>query len=107
MDQSIEIIYPRPNAAVASFSGEYDMSTKPDTTALLNKLVGDYEVVVIDLRETTFFDSSFLHCLVLANKCTGQVRLVVSDTARKTLEISGLSKVFTLSPTREDALSVS
>ena len=107
-EQSIEITYPRPNAVVASFRGEHDLSTKRDTSTLLSELVDGYEVVVIDLSEATFIDSSFMHCLALANqRAGGELRLVVSNEGpvRNALEITGLSEAFTVSTTREDALS--
>jgi anti-anti-sigma regulatory factor len=64
----VEVTYPNAGEAVARFIGEHDLVTKAETSDLLARLVSEYQTVTVDLREATFIDSSFLHCLVLADK---------------------------------------
>src|SRR6478672_4666336 len=107
----LHVTYPRPNAAVAAFCGEHDLSTKTKTGQILAELVVDNDLIVVDLSETTFIDSSFLHNLVVAHDLAGErgseLRLVLrgDGIVRNALKIAGLVDVFTVSPTREEALS--
>lgn len=108
---ALHVSYPRPNAAVAVFNGEHDLSTKTKTGEILAELVAHNDLVVIDLSETTFIDSSFMHNLVVAHELAGErgneLRLVVRDDGivRNALDLAGLLEVFTPSPTREQALT--
>jgi anti-anti-sigma regulatory factor len=66
--------------------------------------------VVVDFSGTTFIDSTTLGVLVGGVKRLrtndGQLSLVCSDrNITKIFEITGLDKVFTIYPTREEAVS--
>jgi len=66
--------------------------------------------VIVDFSDTTFIDSTTLGVLVGGVKRLrtneGQLSLVCSDrNITKIFEITGLDRVFTIFPTRDEALS--
>ena len=68
------------------------------------------EDVVVDFSDTTFIDSTTLGVLVGGVKRLraqeGRLSLVCSDrNIRKIFEITGLDRVFTIYPTRDEALA--
>lgn len=67
----IRVDHVLPTVVVVEFRGEYDMANKAEITALLRTLVDGHELVVVDLSETQFIDSSFIHALIAA---AGQAR---------------------------------
>jgi len=64
----VEITHPSADEAVARFVGEHDLQTKAATSELLADLVARFARVTVDLRDATFIDSSFLHCLLVADR---------------------------------------
>jgi anti-anti-sigma regulatory factor len=68
MVSDVEVTHPTPDEAVARFIGDHDLATKAETLALLGRLVSECQTVTVDLRDATFIDSSFLHCLLIADK---------------------------------------
>ena len=99
------------NAHVVSLTGEVDLYTAPDFKQKLLELIGNgAKDVVVDLSETTFIDSTTLGVLVGGVKRLrpngGQLSLVCSDrNITKIFEITGLDRVFTIYPTRTEALA--
>src|ERR1043165_9981007 len=99
------------NAYVISLAGEVDVYTAPEFKQQLLEVIGqDVTHVVVDSTSTTFIDSTALGVLVggvkriRANE--GQLSLVCSDrNITKIFEITGLDRVFTIYPTRDEALS--
>ena len=96
---------------VISLAGEVDLYTAPEFKQQLLEVIdqGGKEVVV-DLTDTTFIDSTTLGVLVGGVKRLrshdGQLSLVCSDrNITKIFEITGLDRVFTIYPTRDEALS--
>jgi anti-anti-sigma factor len=84
--------------AVVEILGEHDLATRDTIRDLFLRLVEANTLVVVDLSDATFVDSSFLSALVTAHKHAGEVgsrlRLQVGTTpiVRKVLEISGLNE---------------
>ena len=95
---------------VISLSGEVDLYTAPEFKQQLLEVIGQGgKQVVVDFSNTTFIDSTTLGVLVggikrlRANE--GQLSLVCSDrNITKIFEITGLDRVFTIYPTREEAV---
>lgn len=58
----------RPGAVVAAFSGDHDITTSDQVGQLLEDLLEENDVVVVDVSEAAFIDSSFLHNLVRAKR---------------------------------------
>lgn len=96
---------------VISLAGEIDLYTAPEFKQQLLGVIGQGAGdVVVDLSETTFIDSTTLGVLAGGVKRLrmrdGQLSLVCSDrNITKIFEITGLDKVFTIYPTRDEALS--
>jgi anti-sigma B factor antagonist len=96
---------------VIGVRGEIDLFTAPE---LKQKLTDAIEKgrnqIVVDLTETSFLDSTALGVLIGAVKRlrSNQGRLVlvnVDTNIAKTFEITGLDQIFTILPTRDEAVA--
>jgi anti-sigma B factor antagonist len=96
---------------VISLSGEVDLYTAPEFKQQLLDVIADGgRDVVVDFSDTTFIDSTTLGVLVGGVKRLraqdGRLSLVCSDrNITKIFEITGLDRVFTIYPTRDEALA--
>jgi anti-sigma B factor antagonist len=96
---------------VISLTGEVDLYTAPEFKQQLLDVIGEGgKDVVVDLSDTTFIDSTTLGVLVGGVKRLraqeGRLSLVCSDrNITKIFEITGLDRVFTIYPTRDEALA--
>ena len=97
--------------SLISLAGEVDLYTAPEFKQQLLEVIGEgAKTVLVDLTDTTFIDSTTLGVLVGGVKRLrpngGQLALVCDDrNITKIFEITGLDKVFTIYPTREDAVA--
>jgi anti-sigma B factor antagonist len=97
-------------AYVISLAGEVDLYTAPEFKQQLLEVINQgARTVVVDFSDTTFIDSTTLGVLVGGVKRLrtndGQLSLVCSDrNITKIFEITGLDRVFTIYPTRSEAL---
>jgi anti-sigma B factor antagonist len=98
------------NACIVALDGEVDVYTAP---ALRERLIEASETgcgtVVVDMTEVDFIDSSGLGVLVSALKRVrendGQMRIVTAkEPILKIFRITGLDRVFELSPTLPEAV---
>lgn len=91
----------QPSAEVVRLrmSGEFDISNKDSLGAMLLQ-AESASCVIIDMTETSFIDSSALHCLIhlkqqLAARSGGAVHLVgVHPNVRRMFTITGLDTLF-------------
>ena len=96
---------------VIALAGEVDLYTAPEFKEQLLQVIGDGgKDVVVDFSNTTFIDSTTLGVLVGGVKRLrsqdGRLSLVCSDrNITKIFEITGLDRVFTIYPTRDEALA--
>jgi anti-sigma B factor antagonist len=96
---------------VISLTGEVDLYTAPEfKQQLLDVISQGGKDVVVDFSNTTFIDSTTLGVLVGGVKRLraqdGRLALVCSDrNITKIFEITGLDRVFTIYPTRDEALA--
>jgi anti-sigma B factor antagonist len=99
------------DAYVIALAGEVDLYTAPEfKQQLLDVIAKGAKEVIVDFSDTTFIDSTTLGVLVGGVKRLrtndGQLSLVCSDrNITKIFEITGLDRVFTIYPTRDEALS--
>ena len=99
------------DAYVISLAGEVDLYTAPEFKQQLLEVIGQGgKQVVVDFTNTTFIDSTTLGVLVGGVKRLrtndGQLSLVCSDrNITKIFEITGLDRVFTIYPTRGEAVA--
>src|SRR6201988_1458398 len=98
-------------AYVISLAGEVDLYTAPEfKQQLLEVITQGAQHVIVDFTNTTFIDSTTLGVLVGGIKRLrtndGELSLVCSDrNITKIFEITGLDRVFTIYPTREEAVA--
>jgi len=98
------------DAYVIALTGEVDLYTAPEFKQQLLEAIGDgAKHVIVDFSNTTFIDSTTLGVLVGGVKRLrqndGQLSLVCSDrNITKIFEITGLDRVFTIYPTRVEAV---
>ena len=96
---------------VLSIRGEIDVATAPELRdRLLAVAQTGNEIVVVDLSEVTFLDSTALGVLVSGLKRFrsggGDLRLVVTGrSVAKVLEITGLAEVFPIFETAQAAVA--
>ncbi len=95
---------------VLAVRGEVDLFTAPDVKAALGAAIDAGRTrIVIDLTETIFLDSTALGVLIGAVKRLrarhGALAIVnVDANIAKTFEITGLDQIFTIRPTRDEAV---
>ncbi len=95
---------------VISLAGEVDLYTAPEFKQQLLEVVAQgARTVIVDFTDTTFIDSTTLGVLVGGVKRLrandGQLSLVCNDrNITKIFEITGLDRVFTIHPTRQEAV---
>ena len=91
-----EVIRVASDRGMARFIGEHDLITKSEVAALLAELISENRRVTVDLRNATFVDSSFLHCLMVASrdaKSAGtdfDVLVAPTGPVRSVIQIAGL-----------------
>ena len=95
---------------VLAVRGEIDLFTAPELKQVLAESIEAGRVrIVVDLTDTTFLDSTALGVLIGAVKRLrsrdGALAIVnVDENIAKTFEITGLDQIFTIVPTREEAV---
>jgi anti-sigma B factor antagonist len=98
-------------AAVLAIHGEADLHAAPELKERLRAAIDrGVTVIVVDLTDTDFVDSTSLGVLLGATKRLrereGEIRLVVSrPELRRIFEITLLDRVFQLHDTREEAVA--
>jgi anti-sigma B factor antagonist len=102
---------PQAGHHVIAARGEIDLFTAPELKRVLTDAIeGGQHRVVIDLSEVSFLDSTALGVLIGAVKRLrsrdGALAIVNTDASiAKTFEITGLDQIFTILPSREEALA--
>jgi anti-sigma B factor antagonist len=102
---------PEPTTAVIGLKGEVDLYTCPELKQELLRVIGEGALlVVVDLTETTFIDSTGLGVLVRGverlNTEGGRLAIVCVDPNMvKVFEVTGLDRVFSIYASREEALA--
>jgi anti-sigma B factor antagonist len=100
------------DAYVIALSGELDLYSCPEfKDELLRVIAEGVRHVVIDLAATTFIDSTALGVLLrgvqrLRQTSDGYLSVACSDpNICKVFEVTGLDRVFSVYPSREEALA--
>ncbi|MFB8006036.1 STAS domain-containing protein [Nocardia sp. NPDC056000] len=94
-------------AIVVAVTGEVDMVSAPILlTAISDALATDHSRIVVDLSEVGFFGSAGLSVLVrVAEAAVGrELRIVVSEAARRPIELTGINELLDLYSTTAQAL---
>jgi anti-anti-sigma factor len=91
--------------------GEHDLATKDDTAAVFAQLVAENDLVVIDITETQFVDSSFLNNLAKTQRTaqdlghTVLLQVGTEPIVKRLLEITNFLAHFDHVSSREEALA--
>ena len=81
---------------VVELRGEHDLATRQELHDLFARLVEQYDLVVIDLTEAEFIDSTVIGALALADRQARErdsrlrVQLRAEGIVRRALEITGI-----------------
>jgi len=109
-DAQFEATISEPGVPVLLVRGEIDVASAPEFHASLSDLIGQGpEIIIVDMSEVSFIDSTGLGVLVGAEKQmrdAGQaLRLVVTQPQIiRLLELTGLDEVFTILSNGNDAV---
>jgi anti-anti-sigma factor len=96
---------------IVAVTGELDMSSSAELRRRVEDAVrAGRNSIVIDLDRVTHMDSSGLAALIAAHQLTeerrGRLALVISsESVRRTVEVRGLDRLFTITPTREAGMT--
>jgi anti-sigma B factor antagonist len=96
---------------VIALKGEVDLYTCPELKEELLRVIADGATfVVVDLTETTFIDSTGLGVLIRGVERLqaegGRLAVVCMDpNMTKVFEVTGLDRVFSVYPSRDEALA--
>ena len=81
---------------VVELRGEHDLATRQELRDLFATLVEQYDLVVIDLTEAEFIDSTVIGTLAFADRLTRErgsrlrIQLRAEGIVRRALEITGI-----------------
>jgi len=109
--EGVRIHNPEPGAAVAELIGDHDLVGRADLKELLEVLLIDNDLVVIDVSQATFIDSSVAHvlaeALAFSRECGTQLRLQMGTAmiVERCLEVSGILNLFDVVHNRREALA--
>ena len=107
----LEVSFPIPGAAVVALNGEHDLTNAVELRSVLEALVADHPMVLVDVTEAQFIDSTVINTLVNAD---GRARAVdhrfilVAGTApivATVLRISGLLDYLECAESVEEVLA--
>ncbi len=107
---NLEVLSPRPGAVVVECKGEHDLTTREATGRLFARLVSENDLVVIDITEAEFIDSSFVNTLLVTGRLACQsgkrfrLQVATAPMVRRVLEISGILATLEHVGTRAEAL---
>ena len=107
----LKVLQTTPGTVVVEVLGEHDVSTRDETAALFARLVAETELVVIDLSEARFIDSSFLNNLVKAKRAAREhehtllLQIGTYPEVRRMLEITKFLDHFDHVSSRDEALA--
>jgi anti-sigma B factor antagonist len=100
----------RNERAVVTAAGEIDLATSPALRTRLQDAIGAHRLVIVDLSDVTFIDSTGLGVLIgglrRVNEAGGELRIVVADPrVLKIFEITGLTGLFSIHSSLAEATS--
>jgi anti-anti-sigma factor len=107
----LKVLQPTPSTVVIEILGEHDLSTRDETAELFARLVAENDLVVIDIGEAHFIDSSFLNNLVKAQRGAHEqehtvlLQLGARPAVQRMLEIMQFLEHFDHVSSRDEALA--
>lgn len=110
--QDVDVSRPSDDTAVICLRGEHDVVTKQQLAHLLADEIATNNLVVVDVTDAEFVDSSFLHNLVkadrLARSCGSRfvLQMGTARIVRSAIEITGILDALEWAGSREEALAM-
>lgn len=109
--EDVQVSSPRAGVSVVSLSGEHDLATASSMSELLDSLLHASDLVVADVSDAQFVDSSMLHVLISADKSARargkdfRMQLGTAAIVKRVFQISGVLDVVTWAPSRDEVLN--
>jgi anti-sigma B factor antagonist len=108
----IEVTYYDTDIAVVTLRGEHDWATRHELRQVFQSLLRSGELVVVDLSQAEFIDSSVLHNLLRATNEARErglsvtLQLATARNVRRVFEVTGLLDRLPCVKTREEAIQL-
>jgi anti-anti-sigma factor len=109
----IEVTYYDTDIAIVALHGEHDLATHDELRQVFQSLLRSGELVVVDLSQADFIDSSVLNNLLRATNEARErglsvtVQLATTPNIRRVFEVTGLLDRLPCVSTREEAIQLS
>lgn len=106
----LEVLHPDKGVAVVECRGEHDLTTRQEIADLLEVLLEDNELVVVDVSEAQFIDSTFINNLFIADGFARQqgkrfrLQVAKAPLVAAVLDTSGVLSKLDCAGNREQAL---
>jgi anti-anti-sigma factor len=106
----VRVDSPGDGVVVVEFGDEHDVTTKEVVRALLARLIDENDLVVADVTDARFIDSSFIHNVLVADETAKEkgkafrLQLGTAPIVRRALEISGILDVVSTAQSRKEAI---
>ena len=110
IEQSVEVTYPKPGACVVTVYGDQDRGSADQFERHLVDLIALNELVVVDVSQAEFVDSSFLRNMLVANRRANEqerrfrLQMGTAPVVRRAFEVSGVLDRLEVVGSREAAL---
>jgi anti-anti-sigma factor len=112
VNETVEITFPRSRACVVTVKGDQDRRTSAEMERLLSDLLAVSDLLVVDVSEADFVDSSFLRNVAIADRCANEqakvfrLQMGTAPVVRRAFEVSGILNRLNVVDNRHDALAV-
>ena len=107
----VEVSRPTENVTVVALWGEHDLRTARKLDDLLDEAISSSKLVVVDVSNAAFIDSSVINTLVRAHRTAPALRsrfvlqMGTAPAVRRALEITGLLERLECADSRDEALA--
>jgi anti-anti-sigma factor len=110
--ENVEVSYCDTDIAIVKLFGEHDMADSEELSKILHRVLGARDLLVVDLSEAEFIDSSILNSLIAARRTADRaglkmtIQLGPEATVARVLELSGLNGYLACARSREEAIAL-
>jgi anti-sigma B factor antagonist len=110
--KNVEVSYCETDIAIVKLFEEHDMADSEELSRVLHRVLGARDLLIVDLSEAAFIDSSILNSLIAANKTADRaglkmtIQLGPKAIVARLLEVSGLNGFLTCANSREEAITL-
>ena len=111
--EDVQVTFPRPGVCVVCLCGEHDAATRVLMGELFDDLFLTNDLVVVDVTEAQFIDSSILSTFFAAEKLAREqgkdfrIQLGTEAIVKRVFEVSGALDHLTWGPSRDAVLNQS